>query len=114
MIWAACGKAEHSQQRKRVVCLQALLLAGVDAAQILCRAPVVLACLAQPQLFLFRHVDYPRPCFANQAEHTARFDRFQLFFDFAPPHLKIFDDVHGVPAVVDSRNFIVFHAPLEQ
>jgi hypothetical protein len=59
----------------------ALLRAGIDAAKILGRAPLINACLTEPLLFLFGGADRALLRFADEPNYAPRFNCLKLCVD---------------------------------
>jgi hypothetical protein len=76
----------------------ALLRAGIDAAKILGRAPLINACLTEPLLFLFGGADRALLRFADEPNYAPRFNCLKLCVDLTLSCLEILDDVHHVLA----------------
>src|SRR5216683_4574755 len=68
---------------------RALLWAGIDAAKILGRAPLINACLTEPLLFLFGGVDRALLRFAHEPNYAPRFNCLKLCVDLTLSCLEI-------------------------
>jgi hypothetical protein len=85
---------------------RALLWAGIDAAKILGRAPLINACLTEPLLFLFGGVDRALLRFAHEPNYAPRFNCLKLCVDLTLSCLEILDDVHYVLAARRTRGSV--------